>query len=256
MSAYPYGQLPPGWEAEVLQTIQAPVTAANVQLLDAWTVAEQGNPARAAQFNPFNTTLDMPGSTLFNTLWPGGGVRNYPDWATGLKATAQTLLGSFPGIVSALRAGTATPATIYTSNWGTGQFSLGDAPAPSANFGQQETGGVGSSIPIIGGATSALGNAVQQALGLLGLATGPIGAAVQGATGAGTPTPLQGAEGAVGGAVSSALQPVLAAFGKTFGKWLVLIGLGLAALVVLDQLLTGGKGADAAMDAGKAALVA
>ena len=59
-----------------------------------WMVAESGsNPCNGvlgAKNNPLNTTLIIPGSTLFNSV----GVRNYATYEDGVNATVQTLRGS------------------------------------------------------------------------------------------------------------------------------------------------------------------
>jgi len=61
--------------------------------LQAWMQAEHGinDESPEARFNPLNTTLEFPGSTLFNELSPGFGVRNYATYDDGLTATARTL---------------------------------------------------------------------------------------------------------------------------------------------------------------------
>lgn len=61
--------------------------------LMAWAQGEHGinSTAPEARFNIYNTTLEMPGSTLFNELGPGFGVRNYASYDDGVTATARTL---------------------------------------------------------------------------------------------------------------------------------------------------------------------
>ena len=62
--------------------------------LMAWTVAESGlrkcDGVDGAKNNPLNTTLILPGSTVFNSA----GVRNYASYADGVNATVLTLKNS------------------------------------------------------------------------------------------------------------------------------------------------------------------
>lgn len=52
-----------------------------------------GKPGEGAKWNPFNTTLQLPGSTFYNTLAPGVGVQNYVSAEQGAQAFARTLTG-------------------------------------------------------------------------------------------------------------------------------------------------------------------
>ena len=68
-------------------------------LAGTWPHAETGEnpglcngvPRQGARWNPFNTTLPMPHSTLYNELSPGFGVRNYATATDGAQAFAMTL---------------------------------------------------------------------------------------------------------------------------------------------------------------------
>lgn len=101
----PSGSVPsnvgPGAKAfsmAVLKGIGAPANSANVRSIEAWIAREGGGGAN----NPLNTTLYMPGSTVFNSV----GVRNYPSVAVGVLATIKTLQASYyTDIVGALKAG-------------------------------------------------------------------------------------------------------------------------------------------------------
>ncbi|MGV1036322.1 MAG: hypothetical protein ACOYD0_04760 [Candidatus Nanopelagicales bacterium] len=65
-----------------------PVTGNNVCAVIAWERAEGGHfVTGSSRFNPLNTTQPMPGDSIFNSV----GVRNYPNWNTGLTATVSTL---------------------------------------------------------------------------------------------------------------------------------------------------------------------
>lgn len=113
---HPVGGLTTYFE-NVLIGIGAPITTANMNALAAWQAAEGGS----SKNNPLNTTQPAPGATNYNSV----GVKNYPDAATGIRATVQTLLnGNYNGIVAALRKGknpydvANQSAELHT--WGTG----------------------------------------------------------------------------------------------------------------------------------------
>jgi hypothetical protein len=84
----------------VLTAILAPPTSANLHSLTSWRTLETPWPP-VAKNNPLNTTEDMPGATDYNS----DGVKNYPNATEGVTATARTLTGGYPLIVSALRSG-------------------------------------------------------------------------------------------------------------------------------------------------------
>lgn len=109
----------PGWDAEVLIGIGAPVNSQGLRLMDAWHVAE----GSFAAFNPLNTTQPEAGTTDYNSV----GVKNYPTKDVGLRATVTALEnGRYDGIVNDLRAGSFTAEQVLTRNaaefavWGTG----------------------------------------------------------------------------------------------------------------------------------------
>lgn len=93
-----------------------------IYFIKAWRQHEGGR----ATWNPFNTTLNLPGSTLYNDLGRGIGVRNYVDRAQGLQATISTLKQSnYAGIVQAIKNINNDKITINkameavnNSNWG------------------------------------------------------------------------------------------------------------------------------------------
>lgn len=85
----------------VLTGLAAPQTKSNIDSMANWRAKETPWPPVAA-FNPWNTTLPMPGASNFNSV----GVKNYTSWGQGISATVLTLQGGYPGIVASLRAGT------------------------------------------------------------------------------------------------------------------------------------------------------
>lgn len=96
---------PGQWAQSQLEYMGFPATQNNIDFLVSWAAMEGGNWNNTAQFNPLNTTLRVPGSTVMS----GGntaGVQAYTSWQQGLEATAQTLAG-YPAILAALKAGNA-----------------------------------------------------------------------------------------------------------------------------------------------------
>lgn len=80
----------------VLQQIGAPSTENNISILRAWQKTEGGN----ATYNPLNTTKSAPGATNYNSA----GVKNFPDFATGVNATSLTIMnGYYPNILNNFR---------------------------------------------------------------------------------------------------------------------------------------------------------
>lgn len=108
------------WAVEFLQLGGWPVTGQNVCAVVGWELAEGGHfVPGSTTFNPLNTSHTMPGSTVFNSH----GVKNYPDWATGLVASVKTLqLGFYSGIRAALTQGNNAGGVfgaLIASPWGT-----------------------------------------------------------------------------------------------------------------------------------------
>ena len=113
---------PSSWAAALLSAGGWPQTACNLGALEAWARAEGGNWNNSAAYNPLDTTMPEPGSWSMNSV----GVRAYPSWRDGFAATLATLEnGNYPGILSALSAGTSAQAVanaVAASPWGTGAF--------------------------------------------------------------------------------------------------------------------------------------
>lgn len=105
---------------ELLQRGGWPLTGSNVCAVVGWELAEGGHfiPG-ASTFNPLNTSQAMLGDSVFNSH----GVRNYPNWTTGLDASIKTLqLGYYDYVRLALSQGDDALAVLQavgTSVWGT-----------------------------------------------------------------------------------------------------------------------------------------
>jgi hypothetical protein len=115
----------------LLGKLGAPSTATNIEAMKKWMASEGGHWNNTAGYNPLNTTLNLPGSTLMK----GGagrvaGVRHYTDWEQGLEATAITLTGrkagerGYSAIIEAMREGKSVEeilGTINNSAWRSGK---------------------------------------------------------------------------------------------------------------------------------------
>lgn len=75
--------LPPFWQSHLVAVLGGHMDVQKRRFLDAWADAEGGT----AKWNPLNTTLDLPGTTDYNSV----GVKNYPRPVWGVCATALTL---------------------------------------------------------------------------------------------------------------------------------------------------------------------
>lgn len=112
-----------------------PVTGDNVCAVVRWEIAEGGHfVPTSTTFNPLNTGHPMPGDSIFNSH----GVRNYPDWPTGITATLETLqLDFYAGIRAALANGSdgrQVLAAVTAAPWGTKFPDPGAALAPCAGW--------------------------------------------------------------------------------------------------------------------------
>jgi hypothetical protein len=85
---------------DVLKGIGIPKpNSSQISFIKSWKQKE----ASLATFNPFNSILKKPGSKPFNTN-NGFPVQNYPDRATGLNATLNTLLDKrYSEIIKAIK---------------------------------------------------------------------------------------------------------------------------------------------------------
>lgn len=126
----------------LLGRLNAPVNHQNVSALVGWATAEGGS----VHNNPFNTTEDAPGATIFNSV----GVKSYTNFNEALNATADTLLKSSPSygygnIVGALRRSDpqGVGQAIANSSWGTGSLAESSiATALGHNWGVKPSGAV------------------------------------------------------------------------------------------------------------------
>lgn len=106
----------------------------NAWALISWMQAEGGT----ALWNPLNTTQPMPGDSIYNWV----GVRNYPDFQTGLAATIKTIKQTHPSlgyvpILSSLRSCARARRTlkyVEASAWGTGGLALQVLPYTKADY--------------------------------------------------------------------------------------------------------------------------
>ena len=97
----------PDYRVALLHKLGMPVTKANLRFLDTWQRFEGGGTHNTATFNfmntkrPFGGSVNAPGLTGM-----AFGVQAYPDFATGIGATAATLRnGYYPNILAGLKSG-------------------------------------------------------------------------------------------------------------------------------------------------------
>lgn len=105
--------------ATVLSRLGIPDSQGARDAFVGWMNAEGGHWNNLAKHNPLNTTLNKPGA---GNTGRQGNIKVYPDWATGIQATVDTLRDSrYAGIRKALAAGNpgAVAAAIDASPWGT-----------------------------------------------------------------------------------------------------------------------------------------
>lgn len=114
------GVSPEQWATDFLTMIGAPVTPTNVGTIVKWEYGESGG--GGGRYNPLNTTQGGYGGTSIN----GPGVKDYPDYLSGLNATVQAFMSGlskygYGNILNGLKAQdqAATFAAIDSSSWGT-----------------------------------------------------------------------------------------------------------------------------------------
>jgi hypothetical protein len=103
---------------KVLKCLGAEPTKGNMSFMYAWRQSEGGK----ATFNPFNTTKNIPGATIYNSHK----VKNYQSMEDGVRATCETLkLGYYSDILNGLK----NDVGLYElsrmeglKKWGTGQL--------------------------------------------------------------------------------------------------------------------------------------
>jgi hypothetical protein len=103
---------------KVLKCLGAKPTKGNMSFMYAWRQSEGGK----ATFNPFNTTKNIPGATIYNSHK----VKNYQSMEDGVRATCETIkLGYYSDILNGLK----NDVGLYElsrmeglKKWGTGQL--------------------------------------------------------------------------------------------------------------------------------------
>jgi hypothetical protein len=120
-SAGPY--TPTSWAEAFIGGLRDPETSCNVAAVTAWEIAEGGNWANPAAYNPLNTTQYEPGAYSVNP----DGVKAYPTWSEGLAANLTAITNGLYGpVLSALATGDnaqAVASAVAASPWGTEPFS-------------------------------------------------------------------------------------------------------------------------------------
>lgn len=125
------------WAGAFARTIGAPTCRSNLVALVTWQYSE----FTQAGWNPLADTLQMPGSTVFNSA----GVQNYVSLGQGLAAVRHTLTNGptlgYPAIVAGLRAcadAMTTARAVNASSWcrgcAGGQYVTGWIAKVEANY--------------------------------------------------------------------------------------------------------------------------
>jgi hypothetical protein len=132
------------WSRAQLDRLGIRRSATSIYDLKQWAAIEGGHWHNTARYNPLNTTMSMPGATAMNSH----GVKAYKSWAQGLAASTKTLqLGSYKGIMAALRRGTFDQfrSAVLSSPWGTTTIPGGPGPKPGTGI---EASGRGSYVKV------------------------------------------------------------------------------------------------------------
>jgi hypothetical protein len=96
----------------LLSRLGLPQSENNIAALVGLQVQEGGHSANSAKFNPMNVTQIVPGVSKLAPGFSQSGpqIQAYPDWQTGLEATATLLMnGKYKGVLASL-AKSASPA--------------------------------------------------------------------------------------------------------------------------------------------------
>jgi murein DD-endopeptidase MepM/ murein hydrolase activator NlpD len=114
MAATQHANAREAWAMDLLGRLgNVQPTGETVAFLEAWHRAEGGT----ATFNWLNTTQPAPGATDYNSV----GVKNYPDYQTGIDATARTLVnGFYPRTLAGLVSNQPIVDDAEMGTWGTG----------------------------------------------------------------------------------------------------------------------------------------
>jgi hypothetical protein len=104
--------------AKILKLLKAPISEENLKFMYAWRQAE----GKGGTNNPFNTTWDLPNSSVMNK----SGVRNYQTLEDGISATIKTLSNKrYECIVNGLRRDIGSSSIAKCESlkiWGTGDL--------------------------------------------------------------------------------------------------------------------------------------
>jgi hypothetical protein len=114
----PTGRNQFAWSKAILRALGDPLTRANVRSIGYWMQNEAGKPPYGivGANNPLNASEPGYGGWPIQFEAPGYYLRSYPTVRDGLEATAAYLNnGSYPGILSALKAGVGLSDPSLTS---------------------------------------------------------------------------------------------------------------------------------------------
>lgn len=236
---------PRDWRIDVLRSIGAPVTSANMAFLAAWQQQEGGHTNNRARFNWLNTTQGKQFPTI-NSV----GVRSFPSYNVGIQQTVSTLQnGRYRNIVAALRTGNPIDKTLAPAVAGDLQVWVSGRRSGNPEYAKRVYGSAAQRALGGGGVGGWVGNKVSQ---IDDISDYPgIGGPAQSAA-----DTAQGVAGAAKGAatgVYDAGAAVAGGFKWVFGNWdrmfmvaggavLVVIGLVLLARSSTGKVMSGPVG--------------
>jgi hypothetical protein len=246
---------PRDWRIDVLRSIGAPVTKANLSFLAAWQRSEGGHTHNRARFNWLNTTSGTQFPKINNV-----GVRAFPNYQTGIQQTVATLQnGRYRNIEAALRSGNPIDRSLAGAVSGDLQTWVSGKRSGNPEYAKRVYTTAAQSMIGGGGAGGSVRGALHEGWGFISspenlLPGGPAGhagreiiGAIPGVPGAGDIPVVGGALDAASGAVSGvgdAAGAVVGSFRWVFGNWdrMLLVGGGfivmLIGLVMLGRALS------------------
>lgn len=153
----------------LLRALGAPVTAANVSAVTAWTNAEGvwGKTGGSVGNNPLGVTMayGQPITGFFNNLPGGGHVLDFGSPASGIAATAAFIKARTPNILAALMSGNISPAGLEQAANASGWAGAGGYPGvwgpatPSGSVNVTASGGSSNPLAAFNNALAALAGA-------------------------------------------------------------------------------------------------
>lgn len=164
------------WRIDVLRSLGAPVTKANLAFLSAWQRQEGGHTNNDAHFNWLNTTTGRSFPAI-----NGIGVRSYPDYGTGIRQTVATLNnGRYRNIVAGLRLGNPSDSALLPAISGDLQVWVSGRRSGNPDYAKKVFTGTAQRNPGGGGVGGFFKETTEQILNPVNMFVpgGPVGSTV------------------------------------------------------------------------------